>query len=354
MQRKGMFERSCGGFRSALSGSVATWFALASATLLCFAGVGLDIGRGVNQKQQIQGAADAAALAGVSVFTDITQSSNAQAVSDNFINTFASTSGIVFSSIKSTPSVVKNQNGDITAYVMTVKTVSSIDNSLMKMASSSNTVTVQAVAQSAAYKAVISLNNWSSNAVDTNSISWYTVPPDNSIPAVTSLLFSNASGAPKSTGTVTIPVTGTQKIGFLLTNVTDGNATVQTCTVFIIFKNCTQSNDYGSNQYGGASKSVHLFYSHLTPPSKLAYLAVAQNCSLQVFVGATATPTTGCTSSLPANSTFSCSQTSGLTLAFYWNDMGGSTDDKDYNDAVYTVTCSKVDNTIASGVVLTN
>ena len=43
-----------------------------------------------------------------------------------------------------------------------------------------------------------------------------------------------------------------------------------------------------------------------------------------------------------------------MTLTYYWNDMGGATDDKDYNDAVYTVTCSQVSSGTSKGLVLTN
>jgi Flp pilus assembly protein TadG len=353
MRRRISYKTAFSHLCAATRGSVATWFALASTALLLFAGVGLDIGRSVNQKQQIQGAVDAAALAGASAYTDATQAAAAKAVADNYMATFKSTSGLTSLTFNSTPST-KSASGLTSAYVMTVTASATIDNSLAKAARATNTINVTAVAQSAAYKASVSLNNWSSNAVDTDTISWYTVPADGSPPTVTVPLFSNAVGAPTSTGTVPIPVAGTQRIGFMLTNVTDGNATPSVCTGFLIFRTCTKSNDYGSNQYGGAAGIQHLFYSHMMPPSKVAYPGVTQNCSLQVLVGGTSSPATGCTSGLPTNGTFNCAQISGMTLRFFWNDMGGATDDKDYDDAVYTVTCSKVDSTVPQGVVLTN
>ena len=90
------------------------------------------------------------------------------------------------------------------------------------------------------------------------------------------------------------------------------------------------------------------------PPSKIAYAGVTQNCSLQVTVGGTTSPTKGCTNSLPVYATVNCVKASGMTLKFFWNDMGGTTDDKDYDDATYTITCSKVDTSAPTGMVLTN
>jgi len=56
------------------------------------------------------------------------------------------------------------------------------------------------------------------------------------------------------------------------------------------------------------------------------------------------TPPSGgsCYSSLPMDSVFSCSALNGQYLTFYWNDMGGSTDDLDYNDAEITIYCSGI------------
>ncbi len=52
-------------------------------------------------------------------------------------------------------------------------------------------------------------------------------------------------------------------------------------------------------------------------------------------------PTSGsCFSSRPSNSVFSCKSIGSQYLTFYWNDMGGNPDDKDYNDAEISVSCS--------------
>ena len=74
-----------------------------------------------------------------------------------------------------------------------------------------------------------------------------------------------------------------------------------------------------------------------------------------MLTSAAAKPTSGsCFSGLPAYATVNCAQAAGMTLYYYWNDMGGATDDKDYNDAVYTVTCSAAGGGGPKGLVLTN
>lgn len=346
----GKIRRGLPRFGRDARGSVAVWFGLAAVTLLFFAGSGLDLARSINQQAEIQGAADAAALAGAGAYTSAATLATATATAANYMTQFKAASGLSALTFTVTPGTVTS-GGSVTGYTMTVKGSAPISNTLMAMARSSNTVAVTAVAQNPLYNLTISLSNFSSSAVDTDTISYYAVPADGSAPTSTTLLYSNAGTTSKLP--VTIPMTASQKLGFMLTNKTDGNTTT-TCQTFLIFRSCT-SNDYGSNSYGGASGTVHYFYSHMMPPSKIAYPGVTQNCSLQVLTSATATPISGsCLSALPAYATVNCVQASGMTLYYYWNDMGGSTDDKDYNDAVYTVTCSKVGSTVAKGLVLTN
>ena len=56
--------------------------------------------------------------------------------------------------------------------------------------------------------------------------------------------------------------------------------------------------------HGRIEASTHLFYSHMMPPSKVAYPGVTQNCSLQVLTSASAKPTSGsCLTALPAYAT---------------------------------------------------
>ena len=341
-------------------GGVAILFGIAAVMLLFFAGAGVDLARSMNQKAQIQGAADAAALAGAGTYTSAATLVAATAAANNYMNQFKTTSGLSALTFTVTPGTVAS-SGSVTIYTMTVKASAPITNTLMAMAKSSNTVGVTAVAQNPVYNITITLSAFSSSAVDTNTIAYYTVPADGSTPTTTTPLYSNAKSSTLTSGTVTIQLTASQKLGFMLTNTTDGNTvtTTTTCTALqTIFQGCrsgTTSNSYGTNRYGGAANSVHYFYSHMMPPSKIAYPSVTQDCSLQVLTSASAKPTSGsCLSALPTYATVNCVQASGMTLYYYWNDMGGTTDDKDYNDAVYSVACSQVSTTAPKSLVLTN
>jgi hypothetical protein len=75
---------------------------------------------------------------------------------------------------------------------------------------------------------------------------------------------------------------------------------------------------------------------------------ISQNCNLYVQVssspvtGTTAPSSGSCFSSLPQYASPSCSQLNGQYANFYWNDMGGVTDDKDYNDAEISISCSGI------------
>ncbi len=349
-----------GRFASEATGTVAVWFGLSCMTLLVLAGGGLDLARSINQKTQMQGAVDAAALAGASAYTSATSVTTAQAVAKNYMDNFKTTSGITSLAYTITPGS-STSGGSVALYSMKVTATSTISNTLMKMTNATNEVDVTATANNPVYNIKISMSGFSSSAVDTDTISYYTVPADNSTPPTTTLLYSNAANAATSSGTTTVQLTASQKLGFMLTNTTDGNkvTTTTTCTLLqTLLQGCksgTTSNSYGSNSYGGTVNSVHYFYSHMSPPSLLAYPSVTQNCNLQVLTSSTATPTSGsCLSALPAYATVNCVQASGMTLTYYWNDMGGATDDKDYNDAVYTVTCSQVSSGTSKGLVLTN
>ncbi|RYB01694.1 TadE/TadG family type IV pilus assembly protein [Lichenibacterium ramalinae] len=339
-------------FRHDRRGGVAVWFGVGAVALLFFAGSGLDLARGINQQAEIQGAADAAALAGAGAYTSPDTLAAATAAANNYMAQFKTASGLTDLTFTVTPGTVSSGSG-VAVYKMTVKASGTIANTLMAMASKSTTVAVTATAQNPVYNITITMAGFSSSAVDTNTVSYYTVPADGSVPTTTALLYSNAKNSTATAGSRVVQLTASQKLGFMLTNTTDGNAATTCTTVLFIFQNCS-SNSYGNNAYGGQPNSVHYFYSHLFPPSKLAYPSVTQNCSLRVLVGTGSSPSTGCSAALPTYATVNCVNASGLTLSYYWNDMGGSTDDKDYNDAVYTVACSQVGTSTSKGLVLTN
>lgn len=323
-------------------GGVAVWFGVMCIPLLFFAGAGMDLARGFNQKTSIQGAVDEAALAGAGAYTAVGGADAAKAVADNFMENFKTANKLTSLTYASTPGLVSSPTGSVVAFTMKVNATSTIPNTLMQMTKGSNAVGATATAQNPAYSLTVSMAGFSSSAIDSNSISYYVVPADGSAPTLTTPLFTNTGTGPPS-GSLVLSATASQTIGFMLTNKTDGNATQTKCTyLYGLFRQCTPGNDYGSNQYGGASQSVHYFYSHMMPPSKLTYPGVTQNCSLQVVVDSSAQPAQGCTATLPQYATVNCVQAAGKVLHYYWNDMGGTTDDKDFNDAAYTVACAQV------------
>ena len=350
-----MLRKICpSGFVVDRRGSLAVWLALAAVPLLLCVGAGLDLGRSLNQKSRLQNAVDSAALAGAAAYVSSTSVAVATAAATNYMTNFKNGSGLAVTYMI-TPTTTTSGT-TVTAFKMTVAASAPITNALMGLAgSASNTIGARATAQNPVYNMTINFGSFNSSAADLNTIAYYIVPTDNSVPALSSTtqIFSNA--VTTNPGSVTIQLTASQSVGFLLTNTTGGKP-VTTCRQILWYQSCTTGypNGYGSNAYGGSQGSVHYFYSHLIPPSKLAYPSVSQNCSLQVVSGS-ATPSSG--SCLSANSAFAavnCAKASGLTLSFNWNDMGGSSDDKDYNDATYTSSCSLASAGAGKGLVLTN
>ncbi|MFD0938191.1 hypothetical protein [Methylobacterium trifolii] len=214
--------------------------------------------------------------------------------------------------------------GGATLYSMTVAAQATMTSSLMKMWVNAVPVKVTATAQNPTISITFTLSSFASNAADADAIYYYTVPSDGSVPSSASLtlLYTNTSST--SGKTVTAVVTAGQKIGFALKNVTGG------ITPYLL------------NGYLGLQGTTHWFYSHLMPPSKQSYSWISQNCNLQAIASDTgeAVKNGACFSTLPSYATINCSQSPGKTITYYWNDMGGLVDDKDYNDAVFKVSCS--------------
>lgn len=346
-------------------GSLLVWFALALVPLLIAVGTGLDYGRAVNLRTKMQNATDAAALAGAVLYTDSSTATTALAkqAATNYMAAFVAqmgtASGITYTV---TPTVVTS-GSSATLYTMKVTASGSISTTLMKFGGSTgSSVATGSTANNPVYTVSLSLANFSSSAYDGDAIYYYIVPSDNSAPAPSALnLLSNTGGSSGTNGSsacnssstssasgscsnngvttsskssTTVTITASQSIGFVLRNVTGGQTS------------------YGGNGYGAKSGSINWFYSNIYPPSKYTYSGVTTNRSLKTSTTNTV-PSTGATSSLPTYATLNCAQAPGKTIYYYWNDMGGGSDDLDYNDAQYTVTCSKSSSSNGTGVVLT-
>ncbi len=119
----------------------------------------------------------------------------------------------------------------------------------LALVTSSIGVVVSATAKDPIVTATINLNGWTSDAGDGNSIYWYKVPQDDSIPVFNStttsngtynLIFSNVVITP---ATLSSSIAAAQQIGFAFVN--------QTAAHSPGWNDC--------NQYGGCTGSTHIF-----------------------------------------------------------------------------------------------
>ncbi|MDE2006477.1 MAG: hypothetical protein KGI51_07925 [Rhodospirillales bacterium] len=314
-------------FRRDRRGGVALLTGVAMVPLLLAAGIAVDLSRAAQFRSALQAAADSAALAGAAAYNTGTDAAAATTVADTYMTqaeaSLPTNLGVTFSA---TPQAITNSAGTVIGYTVAVSAQGSIATTFMALAVSSVSAHIAAKALNPVVSINASLGNWKSSAWDANSIYWYVVPSDGSLPASSALhmLFTNTGPAP--TSLPTIQLTAAQKIGFALKNVTGG------------------IHGYGPNQYGSAQGHTNWIYSQLSPPSASAYPTEAANCSLQVVVATASNPTPAetpgsCSSGTPAHATVNCGQMAGQSIFFFWNDMGGGTDDYDYNDAQYSLTC---------------
>jgi hypothetical protein len=173
---------------------------------------------------------------------------------------------------------------------------------------------------------------FSASAADTNTVYWYKVSSNGGIPADADMtqLWTNKAGV--TNNPAPIPLEAGDKIGCAMRN-TIGN----------YGSSCTGSRrnrvfTANTNQYGSQQGQTHTFCSHLVPPTNSSKGYTSSNN------GAAVPPSNGsCRNYSDAAATLhaapSCGQLGAKVITFYWNDMGGTTDDRDYNDAVYTYYC---------------
>jgi len=355
-------------------GGIAIAFAAMAVPLFLTIGGAIDYSRAVHFRAELQSVADSAALAAANDY-DGTQNgaTTAAAVGNAYLSAGSArlpeNAGLATTV---TPTVVG------TGYQVAVTATASMSTTFLGVLMPSIPITVSATALNPQPYGTISpgfggVGGFSASAADTNTTYWYTVPSDGSIPpdSALNILWSNHSGIAPST-IPPIALTPNQAIGFALRN--------------------TTGSTYGTNQYGSAPGNTQTFYSHLANPSdsvngyttsndpadpygvngdnpatgsSAASGSQGNNCSLQVIVvnadGTAAAPAAHtCFSSAFAFQAPTCKQLAGKQVVFYWNDMGGPTDDKDYNDTVFTYGCNgggKVSAGFAPGpnsVVLTN
>jgi len=259
-----------------------------------------------------------------------------------------------------TPSVIAAQvtTGNNQGYTVTVSATAQINTTFMRIVTPALAVSATSIAVNPKVKITISLNGFKSSAGDANTL-YYWLPTTGSTttaPSISTFTSANKLGANTSTSNpdVTFTATATQKIGVALQNITGGNTGWYGCTQY----------ETASGYYSKTQCYLHTqwFFSNLMPPANNSnnlsgYTSVSKDCNLLTALNSSAPtsltpPSSGsCLTSQPANALFSCSDLNGQYLTQYWNDMGGTTDDYDYNDAEITINCGGI---TGSGNAATN
>ncbi len=371
-------------------GNVLIITVLMTTVLMSSVGIAVDYGRMVHFRDTLQGAVDAAAIAGATAYvgpgknsSNVLYSAVGQSIAIGYVNRAGLPKIIGNLSVTAAPSATA------AGYFVQVSATASIPATFLAIWRDSLIISATATAENAIFNIQISAAGWNSNAYDQNTVYYYMFDPNsNVIPSTSDLhpLFSNAPGF-NNPSTINLAVSATQQIAFAFKNITGGNTV------------------YAKNGYGAQLNDVHWLYSpypenpdtthNLTTPNAVAYpntVANAghngetyrppSNCSLEMttatatMVSSTSTPPVAPAGGLPAGNTGNCNDSqasnsnfnatkalsapscstlnsthttgTGKTVVttyiytyaqFNWNDMGGGTDDYDYNDGVYYMSC---------------
>lgn len=363
-------------FRTGRRGTVAVLAAIMLVPLLLATGAAVDFSRVEIVKRSLQSVVDGAALAGASTLAQSTDTTNAVNVATDYFNKGAASLNavaIVGSATVSVPNSV----------TVTVSTTASLSYGFTSLFGGTLSIPVTATAEGPAYTLqVTNTGGFSSSAYDSDSVYFYTVAASGALPTTTSsmtLLFTNDPAvdsnyvadnhAPKA-----ISIGANDSVGFALVNKTGG------------------ITSYSPNGYGARQGTMHYFYSSMISPSSGAYPSQGtfytgtattgyfgiSGCNKKAIITTLASHTTASCYPHPcatlsnkvvlennllvdgACSTYAaavrtCLQLQQNPVSYTWNDMGGGTDDYDYNDANYTVSCvpnSDSDATQPNGVIL--
>lgn len=380
-------------------GTVAMVVAVSALPLFTAVGVGVDMSSLVEARARLQNAADAAALAGASLYTSTSQGTNAQDSAQSYFDHYAKGG---FTSLTSKTIAGPGSTSGVPLTV-TVNATATMPTTFMKVANiNSMTVTVHAVAGIPSGSPVVTLGGGGgspsqvlsasgvkSNAADWNSLYMYGVPPvggpanyskfpplaqfyevGSNCNAATDSSYSSSSQCNSGFGAKAPTVTNysippDQPIAFMFVNMNNGMSP-------------QGSNGYGPNEWGAqpgyyelmttASMSGGQSPSQITDSSvniingfgfsisqnATQYYKVnnsaKSNCALQIQLVdpknlPTSPPYPGvCLAANDPNSGYqyanlSCNQIAGRTFMYWWNDMGAQVDDYDYKNLCYTLTC---------------
>jgi Flp pilus assembly protein TadG len=366
-------------------GTIGIAAALLFVPVVMVTGAAVDYARLEQFKTQLQSTVDSAALSGASAYVQATDQSTAETVAGNYLT---SNEGLLPShvgSITTSVSAAQVSSGSNQGYTVTVNATATIGTTFMRMIEPTMVVSASATAVNPLVTITINAANFNSSAADFNSLYYWLISSTspNAIPS-TSQFSTNSQllgcNHNCSNTTVTISnVSASQQIGMAMKNETAGLGdygvnydcnqyqTVPTTTTYTTtrvydqhtrsYQNVTTS----TTTYGSCKGTYQWFFSNVMPPSSNSYDTASAtngvdtgyatetlNCSLQVQIssspvsGTTAPSSGSCYSSLPQYAYPSCTQLNGQYANFYWNDMGGYPDDKDYNDAEISISCSGI------------
>jgi Flp pilus assembly protein TadG len=364
-------------------GALGVAMALLAVPVIMTIGAAVDYARLEQFKTQLQSTVDSAALSGAAVYQSAADSSNASTVAQNYINANVNYLPGHVGSVTSNVSTTQVTTGSNQGYTVTVSATAKIGTTFMQLVTPTLSVSATAVAVNPIVQITMSVGSFKSSAADGNTLYYWLVSQSNpgAIPAPTSFtssqfLASNASNS--NNQTITITATATQQIGIALKNVT-GQIADYGCNQYQTapgqWEYVQNKGGYGGyggygggyGGYGGGGSwqwvtsscqgTTQWLYSNLMPPHMNSYDVSSvdtgyqnqpKNCSLETTITSTAptiltAPISGqCFTSLPQDSVPSCAMLNGRYVNLYWNDMGGNTDDYDYNDAEISINCSGV------------
>jgi len=404
------------GFRRDRRAGTGVAFALMMSCFMCFVGAAVDLKRATDIRVIFQDAADLAALAGATRYTDSTQAANAKQVATTYFGAAVpSMSTLNYITAESVPTVT-TATGTLStgqsSFQVTVAATVTISTTFMELWDTSMTVGVTATAANPVVIPVISNVVYNHGDADDNTLYVYPVPMSNGQPQYGTVPASNQLyelGRDNPLFTVpaqTFPtMTATQPFAFALANITGGVQTYGLNPYECLITLVPYTNAYGvatnlypitpvtSTAFPGKTNWFYSAYLALgeapTQSTNYSYIwstninlltltclplivfpnnvtttyPTNKNCSFQAEIdnAGTATannpPQSGVCFSPTATpgvsyAAINCQQLGTNKVAVWWNDMGGTTDGLMYNAFFFTVSC--VNNGAISQVVLIN
>jgi Flp pilus assembly protein TadG len=335
-------------------GATGVLFALLLIPLLLTVGAAVDFGRVYLDYRTLQNAVDASALAGASAYTDPDMEQAAVGVAQNY---FSRTAAAMPQNLNlSAPNIAASATASCApggTYSVSVSASATVPMTLMSMFTPSVPISATATARNP--MVVFTFNvagvNFNPIAGDWDTVYWYKVPSDGSLPALSDLQLIASNGPqsdplPTPAGPITVCTSNSEQFGFALSDSPAAH----------------NNADSHTNQYGGTFGNTYYYYSQLYPPSLAAYPNQPTDCALQIVQipsgGSPPPPVTGqCFdaadkpyTSLASDGVVSCAALDGTALEVYWNDMGdGSTlnsagqqfeDDLNYTDVDFAFQCA--------------